>query len=166
MSTEARISPSGRRTIATGPASWATPIIAAANAITNPNSMMQKASSSATTPNNVETIEPFARSSEAIATVAAGAVADAIAPRSSAMGSGARKAQSATATTAKVVRSWIVVMTRMARPLCRSLAIRNSDPMVIAIRPSAMWGTGASASTTWSGTRFETEGPRMRPATT
>ncbi len=105
IATEMAISRSGWRIMASGPRPSAPTTIADANAIVNPKSVMQKASSKATTPKSVDTSGPLARSSVAMATVAAGAVAEAMAPRSSAIGSGAPKNRRATATAPNVASS-------------------------------------------------------------
>ena len=77
--------------------------------------------------------------------VAAGAVAAAMAPRVRAAAAeiswGFQKwmASSTTSTRAVVRTAWRIPMTMAARPICRSCATRNSLPMAKAMKPRAAW---------------------------
>ena len=87
---------------------------------------------------------PLARYSERTATVAAGAVADAMAPRRRAVAGRIPIMKRQMLTAANVARSWRSVMHAISFPSFTRSRKLNFPPMVRAMRPRAMCGMGAS----------------------
>ena len=119
----------------------------------------------ATTGRSVLVSSPLALYCRTTISVAAGAVAVAIAPRMIDSDVLNPHTHSTISTSAAASSDWKSVMMITFLPIARMLAMRNSPPMEKAINPSATVVMIFSPSSASEGTSFRQHGPIRRPAT-